>query len=215
MLEFFAGIVIGVVGAAPFLMHRLRRVAQNDAEVAVSCALRRHLMGAPYHLLNNVTLRHGQSTTQIDHLLVSQYGIFVIETKRYKGWIYGNEADRKWTQVLYRAKFRFGNPIKQNAGHVEAVRALFTLDATIFHSVVVFCGQPQFKTELPANVIHYRQLVPYISAFTEEVITYTQLVYAVGRIETQRLSRSREVDEQHRNNVAERLERRTRQFKRF
>lgn len=212
MIEFLTGIV---VGAAPFVLQRLRRVPQNDAEVAVSSALRRHLTGDPYHLIDNVTLRHRQSTTQIDHVLVSQYGIFVIETKGYKGWIYGSEADHKWTQVLYRAKFRFGNPIRQNAGHVAALRSLFTLDASSFHSVVVFCGQPEFKTELPANVVHYRHLVRYIAGFTDQVITYNQLVYAVGRVETQRLSRSREIDEQHRNNVAERLERRTRQFKRF
>ena len=204
-----------MVGATPFILQRLRRIPQNDAEVAVSSVLRRHFAGDAYHLMDNVTLRHGQSTTQIDHVLISQYGIFVIETKGYKGWIYGNETDRKWTQVLYRAKFRFGNPIRQNAGHVAALRALFTLDPNAFHSVVVFCGQPEFKTELPANVVHYRHLVRYIGGFTSDVLTYNQLVYAVGRIETQRLSRSRAIDEQHRNNVAERLERRTRQFKRF
>ncbi|MFP4348238.1 MAG: nuclease-related domain-containing protein [Desulfococcaceae bacterium] len=212
MIDFLSGIV---VGAAPFLLNRLKRIPQNDAEIAVSSTLRRHFSGDAYHLLDNVTLRHRQSTTQIDHVLVSQYGIFVIETKGYRGWIYGNEADRKWTQVLYRAKFRFGNPIQQNAGHVAAVRSLFKLEASTFHSVVVFCGQPEFKTELPANVIHYRDLGRYIAGFTDQVITYNQLVYTVGRIETQRLSRSREIDEQHRNSVAERLERRTRQFRRF
>lgn len=212
MLEFMIGVAFG---ATPFILNRLRLIPQNDAEVAVSSALRRHFAGDAYHLLDNVTLRHGNSTTQIDHVLISQHGIFVIETKGYKGWIYGNEADYKWTQVLYRAKFRFGNPIRQNAGHVAALHSLFTLDSGTFHSVVVFCGQPEFKTELPANVVHYRHLVRYIGGFTSEVLTYNQLVYAVGRIETKRLSRSRAIDEQHRNNVAERLERRTRQFNGF
>lgn len=212
MLEFVAGVM---AGTAPFLLQRLVRVPQNAAEVAVSWALRRYFTDDTYHLLDNVTLRHGQSTTQIDHVLISRYGIFVIETKGYKGWIYGNPADRQWTQVLYRARFRFGNPIRQSAGHVAALRSLFNLDADVFHSIVVFCGQARFKTELPANVIHYGDLVRYIRSFTNEILTYNQLVYAVGRIETQRLARSREVDEQHRNNVTSRLERRTGQFKRF
>ncbi len=212
MIEFAIGIVIG---AAPFLLQRLRRVPKNKAEAAVSRAIQRHFTGDSYHLLNNVTLRHGNSTTQIDHVLISQYGIFVIETKGYKGWIFGKESDRKWTQVLYKAKFRFPNPIKQNAGHIAAVCSLFKLDRKIFHSIVVFCGQPQFKTELPLNVIYYRQLVDYIRGFKKEVLTYNQLVYAVGRVETQRLDRSREVDEQHLNNVAERLERRKRYLNRF
>lgn len=211
-MEFLTGVMFGV--AIVYLM-RLQRIPQNDAEVAVGSTIKRYFSGESYHLINNVTIRNGDRTTQIDHVLVSQFGIFVIETKGYKGWIFGNEANQQWTQVLYRAKFRFGNPIRQNAGHVAALRNLFKLDASVFHSIIVFCGQPEFKTDLPENVIHYRDLVHYIQSFTEEVITYPQLVYSVGRIETQRLARSREVDEQHRNNVAERLERRSKQFRRF
>lgn len=211
-MEFLTGVMFGV--AIVYLM-RLQRIPQNDAEVAVGSTIKRYFSGESYHLINNVTIRNGDRTTQIDHVLVSQFGIFVIETKGYKGWIFGNEANQQWTQVLYRAKFRFGNPIRQNAGHVAALRNLFKLDVSVFHSIIVFCGQPEFKTDLPENVIHYRDLVHYIQSFTEEVITYPQLVYSVGRIETQRLARSREVDEQHRNNVAERLERRSKQFKRF
>lgn len=210
------GFLIGLlIGAGPFLLSRSRRIPQDDAEVAVGEMLRQHFSGEEYHLLNNVTLRYGQLTTQIDHVLVSQYGIFVIETKGYKGWIFGNANDQKWTQVLYYAKFRFGNPIIQNAGHVAALRSIFTLDANLFHSIVVFCGQPDFKTELPAHVIHFHHLIPYIRTFTKKTITPTQLIYVVGRIETQRLDRSQEVDEQHRNNVAERLERQTQKFRRF
>lgn len=210
-MEFLVGIIVGM---GLLLLTRIRRVPQNDAEVAVSSAIRRNFRSEHYHLFNNLTIPNGDSTTQIDHILVSQFGIFVIETKGYKGWIYGNERNRQWTQVLYRAKFRFGNPIYQNAGHVAALRKLFKLHESAFHSIVVFYGPLEFKTELPENVIHYRDLVRYIQGFSNEVITQTQLVYSVGRIETKRLDRSPEIDEQHRNNVAERLERRARQFKR-
>lgn len=54
-----------------------------------------------YHRLNNVTLpKENGMTTQIDHIIISQYGIFVIETKNYKGWIFGNEKQENWTQVI-------------------------------------------------------------------------------------------------------------------
>ena len=56
---------------------------------------------AEYHLMNNITLPFKDGTTQIDHILVSRYGIFVIETKHYKGWIFGDENSKNWTQVLY------------------------------------------------------------------------------------------------------------------
>ena len=50
-----------------------------------------------YHVLDNVTLENGKKTTQIDHIVVSKYGVFVIETKNYRGEIYGNDNRDRWT----------------------------------------------------------------------------------------------------------------------
>lgn len=55
-----------------------------------------------YKILNNIMLKVGNKTTQIDHVVVSNYGIFVIETKNYKGWIIGDEYDEYWKQVIYK-----------------------------------------------------------------------------------------------------------------
>ena len=55
-----------------------------------------------YHLLKNVTLPTEDGTIQIDHIIVSQYGIFVIETKNMKGWIFGGEQQKTWTQKVYK-----------------------------------------------------------------------------------------------------------------
>ena len=44
-----------------------------------------------YRILNNVMIPTPQGSSQIDHLVVSIYGLFVIETKNYNGWIYGSE----------------------------------------------------------------------------------------------------------------------------
>lgn len=67
-----------------------------------------------YKVINNIMLQVGNKTTQIDHVVVSNYGIFVIETKNYKGWITGNEFDEYWKQTIYKRKEKLHNPIKQN-----------------------------------------------------------------------------------------------------
>ncbi|MGE3854697.1 MAG: nuclease-related domain-containing protein, partial [Planctomycetota bacterium] len=54
---------------------------QNRGEALVSKVLRANFAAPDYHLLNHVTLRLKDRTTQIDHILVSRYGVFVIETK--------------------------------------------------------------------------------------------------------------------------------------
>jgi hypothetical protein len=63
-------------------------------------------------------------TTQIDHIVVSDFGIFCIETKSYSGWIFGNAQQQHWTQVLYRYKKKFYNPLRQNYAHIKAVEAI-------------------------------------------------------------------------------------------
>jgi hypothetical protein len=51
--------------------------------------------------LNNVTIPTTNGTTQIDHVIVSRYGIFVVETKNMQGWIFGSEKSPQWTQSIF------------------------------------------------------------------------------------------------------------------
>jgi len=52
-------------------------------------------------LFNDLTIETDRGTAQIDHLLVAHTGIFIIETKRYRGWIFGGPCDTHWTQVFF------------------------------------------------------------------------------------------------------------------
>lgn len=118
LVALLAALAIGL-----FVGRYRTHVFQNRGEARVSRALKRRF-GAPYyHLLNHVTLPLRGGTTQIDHVLVSRFGVFVIETKDYRGWIFGSPHDRYWTQVLFRDKFRFQNPLRQNDKHARAVQA--------------------------------------------------------------------------------------------
>ena len=53
-----------------------------------------------YTIFNNLLFESNGRSTQIDHIVVSPYGVFVIETKGYKGWILGGENSEYWTQVI-------------------------------------------------------------------------------------------------------------------
>ncbi|MBO7313401.1 MAG: NERD domain-containing protein, partial [Alistipes sp.] len=86
-----------------------------------------------YITLNDVLLPTRYGTTQIDHIVVSPYAIFVIETKNYNGWIFGHQDSEEWKQSLLGKKtlwgwsseqHKFRNPIRQNLAHFRAVRDL-------------------------------------------------------------------------------------------
>jgi hypothetical protein len=157
---FIAVLVALVIG---FILGRYKTYAfQNRSEARLSRALKMRFVPPDYHLLNHVTLRLEDGTTQIDHVLVSRFGIFVIETKDYKGWIFAGPRDRYWTQVLYRAKFKFQNPLHQNHRHVRAIQELLDfLPADAVRSAVVFTGDAEFKTNVPDGVFTVAGLIAF------------------------------------------------------
>lgn len=195
-----AALVALVIG---FLLGRYQaraqtRAFQNRGEAKLSRALQMKFVAPDYHLLNHVTLRLEDGTTQIDHVLVSRFGIFVVETKDYKGWIFAGQDDRFWTQVLYRAKFRFQNPLRQNRRHVRAIRKLLKfLPADVVHPVVVFTGDAEFKTIPPQGVFTLTSFLAYVERHTAEVMSINRLQFCVGRLETARLAITNATDVEH------------------
>lgn len=171
---------------------------QNLGEELVARTLQRHFKGDDYHLLNHVTLKHRGGTTQVDHILVSRFGVFVIETKDYTGWIFANADQATWTQATYNDKYKFQNPIHQNFRHVQAVRALLDfVPADAIHSVVVFVGDAEFKTDIPACVFTLPKLIEHLRGYKEVALTLNRVQFCVGRLETARLSISGETDLEH------------------
>jgi hypothetical protein len=160
----------------------------------------------PHVLLNNVTIETEAGTAQIDHVLVADTGIFVIETKHYSGWIFGDPDASQWTQVIYKKKTKFPNPIRQNHGHVKALQGLFTLPEVNFIPLVVFSGSAEFKTDLGPAVVKIDGLLHAVMAKRPVIFDERKITYIVGRIEMKRLRRSIETDEYHLNSVRRRIQ---------
>lgn len=172
---------------------------QNRGEVLLSRAALKNFGPPDYHLMNHVTLRMKDGTTQIDHILVSRFGVFVIETKDYKGWIFGNAQHATWTQVLFKAKFKFQNPILQNLRHVRAVQDLLDfLPPDAVKSAVVFTGEAEFQTEVPQGVFSsLLGFTDFVRDQTVEVMSVNRVQFCVGRLETARLAISGKTDVEH------------------
>lgn len=189
----FLGAVVG------FLVGRYRADSlQNQGEALVRRELMSHFAAPDYHLLNNVTLRLKDGTTQVDHVLVSRFGVFVIETKDYKGWIFANPKQATWTQVLFKRKFQFQNPIFQNLRHIRAIQtSLNFLPAEAIISAVVFTGEAEFKTPIPKGVFTLSGIIDYIRSHKAEMLSENRVQFCVGRLETARLALTRKTDIEH------------------
>ena len=170
-------------------------------EALVKLVAKIRLPADVYVPIHDVTLLsiHASSsdTTQIDHIFVSKYGLFVVETKNYKGWIFGNEKQAQWTQKLYKKSYRFQNPLRQNYKHQKALQALLNIPLENIHSVIAFMGEATFKTPMPKNVTRGGGYVGYIKSFRDVVFSDDEVSGLVAKIEEGRLKVGRATNRRH------------------
>jgi hypothetical protein len=200
-MELLIGTLIGMVIGYAFRRGQVGRTAEapeNSGEAAVRRTLIRAFNDPAYHLLNNITIPVDDGTTQIDHNLLSRHGIFVIETKHYSGWIFANPRAATWTQVKFRRKSRFQNPIRQNYKHLQVIKSiLHFIPPEHIHSLVVFTGDATFKTEIPQGVLLLAELGDHIRQHQQEIMVESSLQFCIGRIEFYRFYISGVTDAEH------------------
>ena len=201
ILTTIVSIVVGIIVLLRYgfaLGKRRKEKEENTGEAAVRRALTRYCEKSTDHLLNNVTVTYKDGTTQIDHILITQNGILVIEAKHYSGWLFANEKQKQWTQVLFKLKHRFQNPIIQNKKHISAIKKILDfIPKEHIQGLVVFTGDAQFKTELPEGVIKIKQLEDYVDNIRIGSITENRLQFCVGRLECMRLELTSKTDIEH------------------
>lgn len=125
-----------------------------------------------YQVFNNVLIPTYQATTQIDHIIISRYGIFVLETKDKTGWIFGNEDNQEWTQVIFHKKYHFQNPLRQNYLHTKSLSEYLGVEHKKIFPLIVFWGDCKFRTNMPPNV------VKGIFAPTDYIKSKTQIIFS-------------------------------------
>lgn len=168
-----------------------------SGEMLVKFSARIKLPADTYHAFHNVTLPTLDGTTQIDHIFISRYGIFVVETKNMKGWIYGAEHQPQWTQKIFKQSFKFQNPLRQNYKHIKAVEAALEISEDTVHSVIVFVGASNLKSPMPPNVTQGGAYIKYIKSFNSHVFTGRQVQELIAKIKIERLPPTRETHKQH------------------
>ncbi len=166
-------------------------------EFVINLNIKNNLDPEKFHLLKNVTIPCDGGTTQIDHIIVSCYGIFVLETKNMKGWIFGNAHQKLWTQQIFKHKTKFQNPLHQNYKHVKTLQELLGLADEQMHSLVVFVGDSEFKTEMPENVTTRKYFLTFIRSKQEMVLSEQDVRKIVLKIESGRLEPSLKTHFEH------------------
>ncbi len=124
-------------------------------------------LGPDYTVLHDMVLLSNGYTVQIDHIVVSRFGIFCIETKTHSGKIYGSEKSEFWTQYVGNKKYPLRNPIRQNYGHMKTIeRVLEGLPWAPIIPIVAFAGKVDLNLSLENSLVVYSsQLASTIQSY--------------------------------------------------
>ncbi len=140
-------------------------------ENSIIKVLNKYLTNHKGYLINDVIINNLKgSTSQIDHILFTSYGIFVIETKNLSGFIYGSYHDNYWTQVLgYETKNKIYNPIRQNKTHCSRISGILNQKDNIYSCIVLVQNNTRHIKNCD-NIVHKRrELLKYLNSFNDVV----------------------------------------------
>lgn len=139
-----------------------------------------------YIVINDVYLSSASGntkTTQVDHIVVSTYGLFVIETKNYGGTILGSDNGTQWTQYFGRKKYKMYNPLRQNYGHVKSLEKWLDsqgIDGVPVVPLVVFTGDAKLKGVSKNKVVSVGRLNKVIKENSETGVLSEEKVLEIA-----------------------------------
>lgn len=132
-------------------------------------------LGPGHDILNDLTFVIDGESTQIDHVVLSTRGVFVIETKNYQGKILGRAHEPQWTQRLGRQSFKFQNPLRQNYRHRKFLAEKCGVKEDAIVPLVVFTGNADFPKGMPEGVFYPKALVKAIRETTDAKLNNAQV----------------------------------------
>ena len=162
-----------------------------------------------WKVYHNVTVQlSGGGTSQIDHVIISRAGVLVIETKNYKGLIRANEHATHWQQVFKSASYDFYSPIKQNNGHISALKYMLKTKKPPFFNLVCFVGEARFDGNPPPQVtvgaLGAVRAIKAIKRKHKKSMTKAEVEALAGALEQRRMPNNRKTRKTHLKNVKSR-----------
>lgn len=144
-----------------------KRKSGAEGELSLVATLTNHCITGRFILQQNLFIPYYDRTSEIDLVMVHEKGIFVFESKRFSGWIFGSINQNEWTQrFISGEKNHFYNPIKQNITHIKALSRFLSVPENQMKSVIVFSGTCELK-QIPENSGHF--IICKLSNLSEEL----------------------------------------------
>ena len=161
---------------------------------------------AQYTILPNIMLPNRRGvTTEVDFIVVSEFGVFVIESKNFMGFIEANPSAQFWTHTIPdKVVKQFNNPIRQNNAHLFSLEEATGLPLSVMYSITAFSDRARFTTPIPDGVCYFSGIIDAIHARQTPQIKPEQIPDIVEAIREWDMSIPQELRDAHVENLRRR-----------
>lgn len=159
------------------------KVSGDQGELKLSSILKS--LPDCYHVMDDILLQTKKGSTQLDHVIVSPFGVFVVETKNHKGMIFGDCCGQVWTQVLNgRGHFKLYSPVLQNQGHIKHLCTQTNIPFEIVQGVIVFTNDDADLTNVNCPFcFNVDSVYYYITGFQNMILNDKRVTEVIRRID--------------------------------
>ena len=206
--------IVAILLTAFVLFLRTRKAKAVLCEYAGKLAVEKWLPDSGYELFSDVLLADKRGTTQIDHLVVSRFGIFVIETKGMTGKLYASSDTkyRTWKIYSHNRGYTFQNPYLQNYRHRCALAEVLGVPLEVVHDLIFFPHEDLVVATpeklAPSFVTRGSRMAEYILSFKEQVFSAEEVARLKGILQLKRIANTRENKKKHTAALQARFEKR-------
>ncbi len=106
-----------------------------------------------YHVFSNVILKTDSGWARVDYIVVSKYGVFIVETKSRNGRINRNGEETQWTEVLNNNELSLQSPVKQTYLNTKGLADFLNIDHELVHPVIIFGENYRYRKIMPDNIL--------------------------------------------------------------
>lgn len=164
-LLLFMCAAILILCSVPLIVRRLRH-----RESPIASQIKRHLDPHQYWVMSDVAIRTRELTVMVDHIIVSVFGIFIIQEKDFIGTIEGQVNHSLWISKRLSKEKRFQNPLVNNRESLALLKSCYGHTDNLYHSLVIFRGKGKFKNAMPNNVRTEHDFIDYIKSKEEQIM---------------------------------------------
>lgn len=189
----WAGVLIGI-GLPLSITTYMRYAKVQKAKVRQGTSGERYIakllqeLPEGYKCLHDLLLKYEGYTVQIDHAVISVYGVFVIETKNFRGHIYGSSEKKRWEQINKGKKRCFYSPTIQNNRHRFVISRICKLPIEKVIPITVFVGKCELHLEDVGRTILSKDLLPYIYGITKKILSQSDVDKIYNRLESKNIT---------------------------